>query len=290
VELVSDFKKFLSLIEPSDTAVSNAKKAHEKVRDQLRTDEESKEAHKETFLSGSYARHTAIYDINDVDVICIFDLDQSITAPEVVLAWVRSILAKYYTTTKVQGRSIGVQAANGVWVDIVPATMMYAADGPLWIPDREAKQWVQTHPKGQIAAATNKNQATNGYYVQTVKLLKSWRDRLPTESSKPKSYVLETLTHQTIGYPTSHAKAVVNVLEGIERSYGIYRNSGSVPTLPDPGYASVNVAKHWESKEFDDFMTQVKSSAVTARQALDNTDEAASRALWRKLFGSKFGQ
>jgi hypothetical protein len=290
VELASDFKAFLKLIEPSDTAVANAKAAHEKVRKELRTDEDSKDAHKDTFLSGSYARHTAIHDINDVDVICVFDLDQSITKPEVVLAWLRGILAKYYKTTKVQGRSVGVQGANDVWVDIVPATPMYADDGPLWIPDREAREWVQTHPKGQIAAATSKNQATSGFYVQTVKLLKSWRDRLPTESSKPKSYILETLTHQAIGYPSSHAKAVVNVLEGIERTYGFYRNSGSVPTLPDPGYPTVNVAKHWESKEFDDFMTQVKSSAVTARQALDSTDEKASRDLWRKLFGSEFGQ
>jgi len=160
----------------------------------------------------------------------------------------------------------------------------------LWIPDREARQWVQTHPKGQIAAATSKNQATNGYYVQTVKLLKSWRDRLPTESSKPKSYILETLVHQTIGYPTSHAKAVVSVLEGIERTYGGYRNTGMVPSIADPGYPPVNVAKRWESKEFDSFMTQVKSAAVTARQALDSTDEATSRKLWRQLFGPRFGQ
>lgn len=34
-------------------------------------------------------------------------------------------------------------------------------------------------------------------------MLKSWKDRLPTERSKPKSYILETLIHQTIGVPTS---------------------------------------------------------------------------------------
>ena len=76
---------------------------------------------------------------------------------------------------------------------------MSADDGPLWIPDRDAKQWVQAHPKGQIAASTAKNKATDGHYVPSAKLLKSWRDRLPTEKSKPKSYILETLIHQTIG-------------------------------------------------------------------------------------------
>jgi hypothetical protein len=36
-------------------------------------------------------------------------------------------------------------------------------------------------------------------------------------------------------------------------------------------------------------MTQVKTAAGIARKALDNTDEAESRKLWRQVFGSKFG-
>jgi hypothetical protein len=290
VELASDFKALLSAIEPTDQHVANAKAAHETVRQQLRTDSEFKEAHKETFLSGSYARHTAINDINDVDVICVVDIDRYNTPPELVLAWTESILAKYYKVTKRQGRSVGVQAAKGVWLDIVPATPISEDDGPLWIPDREAKEWVATHPKGQIKAATDKNKATNGYYVQVVKLMKYWRDRLPTESCKPKSYILESLVHRTVAMPSSHAAGVVNVLEGIESSYGAYRGTGSVPSIPDPGYASVNVAKRWEPDEFNAFMNQVKAAAVTARKALDSKDEAESRKLWRQLFGSRFGE
>lgn len=290
MELASDFKALVSSIEPGDTYVANAKAAHETVRDQLRTDDEFKDAHKDTFLSGSYARHTAINDINDVDVICVADIDETITAPEVVLAWTESILGKYYKKTQRQGRSVGVQADKGVWLDIVPATTMNGADGPLWIPDREAREWVSTHPKGQISAATDKNKATSGYYVQVVKLMKFWRDRLPTDSCKLKSYILESLVHGSIGVPSSHAVAVVNVLEGIQGSYGVYCGLNFVPTISDPGYSSVNVAKHLEVAEFEDFMAEVKTTAVTARKALDNRDEAESRKLWRQVFGPKFGQ
>jgi hypothetical protein len=290
VELASDFKTLLSSIQPGDDNVKDAKAAHEKVREQLRTDEEFKDAHKDTFLSGSYARHTAINDINDVDVICIIDIDHTITAAEVVIAWTQAILSKYYKQTKRQGRSVGAQADKGVWLDIVPATPMNGDDGPLWIPDREAREWVSTHPKGQIKAATDKNKAIDGYYVQVVKLMKFWRDRLPTKSCKLKSYILESLIHGSIGSPSSHARAVVNVLEGIESSYGVYRDLKIVPTISDPGYSSVNVAKHWEFDDFKDFMTQVKSAAATARKALDNTDETESRKLWRQIFGSTFGK
>ena len=290
MKLAGDFNALVSSIQPGDDNVADAKAAHEKVRERLRTDSEFKEAHKDTFLSGSYARDTAINDINDVDVICVVDINHSITEPEVVLAWTQAILGKYYKETKRQGRSVGAQAPKGVWLDIVPATPMAADDGPLWIPDREARQWVQTHPKGQICAATDKNKATNGYYVQVVKLMKFWRDRLPTESCRLKSYILESLIHGSIGSPSSHAAAVVNVLEGVENSYGAHRDLNIVPTISDPGYASVNVAKHWESKDFNDFMKQVKAAASTARKALDSTDESESRKLWRQVFGSKFGQ
>lgn len=290
MELAADFKAILSSIQPDEDDVADAKDAHESVRDRLRADEEFKDAHKDTFLSGSYARHTAINDINDVDVICVVDIDESITEPEVVLAWTQSILGKYYKKTKRQGRSVGAQADKGVWLDIVPATPMAADNGPLWIPDREAKQWVQTHPRAQIKAATDKNKTTSGYYVHVVKLLKFWRDRLPTESCKLKSYILESLVHRTIGYPSSHATGVVNVLEGVESSYGPYRGTGTVPLIPDPGYASVNVAKHWEAGDITDFMRQVKTAAGSARKALDSTDEGESRRLWRQIFGAAFGQ
>ena len=286
MELTTDFSELLSSLQPGEDDVAAAKAAHEKVRERLRTDDESKDAHKDTFLSGSYARRTAINDINDVDVICIFDINHQKTQPEVVLAWVEGILSKYYKETKRQGRSVGANAAKNVWLDIVPASPLSTDDGPLWIPDREAREWVQTHPKGQIEAATNKNKVTDGYFVQVVKLMKFWRDRLPTKSCQLKSYILEALIHSTIGRPSSHAEAVVNVLEGVGRTYGSHEYT---PFITDPGYPSVDVAKHWKSEDFKDFMAQVKASAATARSAFESTSEATSRKLWRQLFGSKFG-
>ena len=126
--------------------------------------------------------------------------------------------------------------------------------------------------------------------MQVVKLMKFWRDRLPRESCRLKSYILESMIHGNIGSPPSHAVAVVNALEGMERTYGAYRDLEIVPTISDPGYASVSVAKHWQFADFKDFMEQVKSAASTARKALDSTDELEGRKLWRKIFGSQFGE
>src|SRR5260370_16666543 len=102
MELVSDFNAFLSSIQPGDDDIAAAKAAHEKVREELRTDDDSKDAHRDTFLSGSYARRTAINDINDVDVIWVLEIDHSATEPEVLLACLHLILSKYYKATKRQ--------------------------------------------------------------------------------------------------------------------------------------------------------------------------------------------
>src|SRR5437870_9795223 len=71
--------------------------------------------------------------------------------------------------------------------------------------------------------------------------------RPPTSTLFPYTTLFRS---QTVSVPTSHARAVVNVLEGIQNSYGWYRGTNTVPLLPDPGYSSVNVAKRWSSAEY----------------------------------------
>ena len=75
----SQFKDFLRDIEPSSTTKANASSAHTKLRNFLQADEDFKEYHTATFLSGSYKRDTAIRprmkngdtDRPDVDIIVV---------------------------------------------------------------------------------------------------------------------------------------------------------------------------------------------------------------------------
>lgn len=290
MDLVGYFQGLLSRIEPTAAHVTRAKKAHELLRERLEADDEVGKAHQATYLAGSYARHTAIHDIKDVDVICVLDINTSETEPLVLLRWLESALLRYYDEVRLQGRSLGLTTPEGFCLDVVPGSLQVGVDGPLWIPDREAKLWVASHPKGQIDFATKRNAATGGYYVQTVKIMKHWRDRLPAALARPKSYVLETLVAETIGTapPPSHAAAVVTILGGIWTRYSAWAGSGSVPTIPDPGYPAVNVAKRWQPTEFDAFMSRVQTAAVTARRAWEETDRDRSVALWRGLLGTDF--
>ena len=117
MELVTYFQGLLGRIEPSAGHVAKAKAAHEQLRERLRNDDEVSKAHKDTYLSGSYARHTAIRDIKDVDVICLLDLNTKVTEPIVLLRWLESRLLEYYDKVVVQGRSIGITSQQGVDLD-----------------------------------------------------------------------------------------------------------------------------------------------------------------------------
>ena len=294
MELSTHFRGLLSRIEPGAAYVRDAKASHEKIRRELTTDSESGDACLDTFLSGSYARHTAIKDIKDVDVICVVDIDvhadEPGSEPGVVLSWLASVLLRYYDKVRVQGRSVRVIAKNDVHLDVVPGSPQSDKNGPLWIPDRSAGEWVEANPKAQNSFATNKNKATGGYFVQVVKLLKFWRDRIPLVGARPKSYVLETLVAEAIGQtpPSSHAVAVVDVLEGIWRRYAAWVNTGRVPKVSDPGSPGNSVTKRWDAKEFDAFMAEVNRAADTARDACESDDQSRSVKLWRSLFGNSF--
>src|SRR5262245_5482890 len=75
MELNSYFRGLLSSIEPDTKAVKAAKCAHEELRSILQADEDVSEAEPDSYLSGSYARDTAIKNIKDVDIIVLLDVD-----------------------------------------------------------------------------------------------------------------------------------------------------------------------------------------------------------------------
>ncbi len=289
MELNTYFDGLLSNIEPNAENVKIAKKAHEKLRKSLEDDEDVSNAKPETYLSGSYARDTAINDIKDVDIILLIDLDHQKVTPNVVVTWLEGVLLKYYSSVTRQDRSVGVTTDNDFCLDVVPAVPISHRDGPVWIPDREVKNWVSSHPKGQIMFSTQRNNGTGGRYKPLVKIMKFWRDRLANEQAKAKSYILESLVAESLlSEPPSYGQAVADIFNSIYQKYSLYLTSRSVPTISDPGYPLVNVAKRWTFEEFSSFLNEIKSSRAVAKAALDSSDENESVKLWRKLFGLKF--
>jgi len=128
-----------------------------------------------TFLSGSYARHTCITPVRDVDIFLRLKpiappfafttwfsprRRAALDALHAVEAWARHWGVPY----KLQRRSIQLRppCLNGVTVDIVPAIPCYDDPSVFWIPDvafdgRQAHRWLRSCPDDAKAACTEAN-------------------------------------------------------------------------------------------------------------------------------------
>ncbi|MBI5470883.1 MAG: nucleotidyltransferase [Ignavibacteriae bacterium] len=160
---------------------------------------------------------------------------------------------------------------------------------PLWIPDRDAKIWDETHPLAQIEATQRKNKACNSHYVNVVKCLKWWRTTQQPKPKYPKSYPLEHLLG--LNCPDgidSVAMGVVRALESIRDQYQGYAILKQTPFVPDHGVPSHNVLGRVEGSDFAAFHELVTAAAKQARTAFDEQDTRKSARLWRDLFGEKF--
>ncbi|MBL7706758.1 MAG: hypothetical protein JNM21_14525 [Taibaiella sp.] len=159
----------------------------------------------------------------------------------------------------------------------------------LYIPDREAEEWVQTHPLEQIRWTQKKNKATNGHYVNVVKALKWWRTGKLTDLKYPKGYPIEHMIGDCCPDGiTSVAEGICLTMESIVSTYSLYRNARVTPTLPDRGVPDHDVWKRVSADDFCTFYDAVKDCAKSARKALDSSSLKEKVEIWRDILGSKF--
>lgn len=159
---------------------------------------------------------------------------------------------------------------------------------PLWIPNRDAGDWEETHPLEQIKWTWKKNASCNTHYVNIVKSIKWWQ-RVHYEDDRPKGYPLEHLVG--VCCPdgiTSVAEGVTLTLETIVTNYEIYALCKRTPFLSDHGVPNHNVLGRVDGEEFAEFYEHAKEAAEIAREALDAETKEKSIEKWQELFGSKF--
>jgi hypothetical protein len=159
---------------------------------------------------------------------------------------------------------------------------------PLWIPNREAGAWEQTHPLEQIKWTYGKNARCNTHYVNIVKAIKWWQ-RVNHVDDRLRGYPLEHLIGQNCpDNVNSVAQGVANTLSSITDKYKYYSENKLVPNLPDHGVPSHNVLGRINSTDFNEFYNHVVDATKIAEEALSSEKISESSEKWRKLFGEKF--
>jgi hypothetical protein len=160
---------------------------------------------------------------------------------------------------------------------------------PLWIPDRDAKCWTETHPLQQIQWTWDKNAKTGGAYVNVVKSLKWFKLDKLVDVKHPKGYPLEHMTGDCCPDDiTSVAEGVVRTMENFVSQYASFRMSQIVPNFPDRGVPTHNVWKRITKDDFNKFYDHMSNYAAIARKAFDAPKLEAQVKYWKELFGNKF--
>lgn len=180
------------------------------------------------FLSGSYARGTKIYPLDDIDVMMVIDgtglfaiREGQILNAEVRgsrkpdnpviqhLGWnqwlsSRTVVELFHgalqqshpnSTIKDSGQAVNVTLSNGMGIDIVPSFHIVPSDGSqdfYYIPmGRESDGWLVTNPKLDAEIAKNFDEKFNGMFTGVVRLIKHWNQHF--NAGLLQSYHLETM-------------------------------------------------------------------------------------------------
>lgn len=288
------FSALLKKVNPDSTRAKIAQQLPGEVREWLKEhDFETRSPHSR--LIGSYGRQTAITDIKDVDTLLFLPDEALERTPESVLRELKGVLDHYPDATaeaSSQRRSIRLDfSAHGLCMDIVGAVADDGLENPLWIPDRQKKQWVRSDPLGYGRSLSAANADHGGKLVPLIKLVKAWRDEQMTYR-RPKSYLLEVIVFQAVTGGAvvlkgrSTAENVCEFFEHIEKKWEKLMDEGDgVPRVLDPQLGTV-ISSGWERSHFETFMRRVREAAREARAAVDAGSDQLADPHWKKVFGN----
>lgn len=296
------FDELKSAIEPDTKYKKHAQEADDPVREHLRTDASFATYYANSFLYGSYARNTAIGNIKDVDLVIICNYS-NYSSPLTLLNKLRESLEGLYGNASLgdQRRSIRVDEPlpdvpdSELTLDVIPAIYQNGSDIPLWVPDREKREWTPSHPRGHMAYTTRLNADSNqGRFVPLAKMMKWWwkhqfeakRPWVESFKRKPKGFWVETMTGQLVDLSgESYPELIVSVFANAFDTFKKFRTDNRIPNLKDPGLTGKYIKTSITEDEFAFFLDTLEESLAVAQDAANATTESRAVELWNVVFG-----
>lgn len=201
ISIPDAFRKFKSRLELNTREQENASKRQREVREHL----SSKLQIDDSFLTGSYGRHTNSKPLKDIDIFFVLGSDYRSHRPEDVLTEFYDVLADEYGSNAVtkQDHSVGIDFGvvvdaddntdyRVVSVDCVPA---FTKGNNYEIPDRRSGGgWIETNPKTHANLAKEAHQNYSNEWKGIVRMVKYWNGN-PCHEEKPikPSFLIEVM-------------------------------------------------------------------------------------------------
>ena len=281
-----EFEDFLHNIEPSPTTKKYVSSIQTNLRDFLGNHENYKEKVIDTFLTGSYAKHTCIrptkYDgKTDVDIVVVTNYTENDDSKVVLDELYKVCKEKYKNVTK-QSRSIGIEM-DGTDIDVVPMledniSSMYK------IGNKKDGNWKKTNPKGHMEWCSNVNRINCNKFVRVVKIFKWWRkNNCPADIKYPKGITLEKIIADNLyDCNNTYEEIIFNTMKNIKYAFEPYIENGIKPVISDPGIPFDNLADAYEFNDFKSFYDKIKMHLNLLEESHFSNES------WRKILGTEF--
>lgn len=283
------FDDFLSNIEPSKSTVDYISSVQSNLRDYLSAHDKYKNTYIDTFLSGSYAKHTCIRPVKydgkrDVDIVVITNHISSDDSSDVLEELLNILIEKdIYSHAKIQSHSIGVEM-SGIQIDVVPV-IKDNEDDLYKIGSYDDGDWTLTDPKGHKKWSTETNQENDNQFKPLVKLFKWWRrENCPEDIRYPKGIALEKMIADNIADSSLN---IENMLIGTMQNMTVaykeeYVAQGLVPVVDDPTIKDNNLLIGYAPCDFKAFIEKIEDHIKLLNE------EGTSNETWKKILGKQF--
>lgn len=287
-----DFDVFLQDIEPSSSTVSYISSVQQNLRSYLENHKIYKDIIIDSFLSGSYAKHTAIRPVlhdkkRDVDIIIVTNYDSSKNSSDVIKELCDTLKEKsLYKNAEMQSHSVGLEL-NGICIDVVPVIEHESYNDVYYIGSSEDGSWVITDPKRHKKWSTDVNKNNSNEYKPLVKIFKWWRKtNCPEDRRYPKGITLEKIIADNIGDSTlSTEDFFIGTMQNIVDNYkNEYIDNGIMPCVDDPSeYVTDNdLLSGYDFSDFKSFVEKIEEHLAKLN------DNGTTNSTWRTILGNEF--
>lgn len=251
------------------------------------------------FRTGSFARHTAVRPLHDLDVIWVADDPNILDNPEGCLQQLAAELREQYKESAVQPK-IEVQTHSvtlifddidgGFAIDIVPAMPCINpvvrnkhGDYIYKVPEilklshsnrmaayarHETIAWIYTDPKGYRTQATQLDAASDGNYRKSIKIVKGWRAGVKGRLGD--KFKLKAFHAEQVGTEQFNQEIGMSVYDAVRTIFNeLAEYVVAAPCIEDLAYVALE-----EDKYIDAYLEPGKTSTQEKELILAEIDTA----------------
>lgn len=245
----------------------------------------------DSFLTGSYRRHTLIPPLKDADIDIVVVLavsyfnnyNGSNGGQAGLLDLVKRTLRRTYSQTpdiSRNGQAVTIRFTDFT-VDVVPA--FYRQGGGYLIPNSISQTWISTDPARHIEILSAANQSHGGDLVPLIRMIKAWNRG---HSALFRSFHLEVLTLQIL-----NNVRITDFPSGIRYFFDKARSLVTQQN-PDPAGYGGDVGAYLNTQaKITEAVAKFQSAYDIARRAEDHAARGNTNlaiGTWRALLGEYF--